>query len=127
VLGPVDPQRAEKLAGIRHLLKHLPANEAVLFQDEVDVNSDPKIWVKWMRTTGHRKNAWDEEGLCGRQPRLVHRDPHHHAPMSCAGWHPSTPAAALSAHLRSGHEPHQARLVRQFIARPLTQIHRIDA
>jgi len=49
VLGPVDPQRAEKLARIRHLLKHLPPNEAVLFQDEVDVNSNPKIGAMWMR------------------------------------------------------------------------------
>jgi hypothetical protein len=32
---------------IRVLLAQLPADEVVLFQDEVDVNSDPKIGSMW--------------------------------------------------------------------------------
>ena len=49
VLGPVDPQRSQKLARIRRLLRHLPPHEVVLFQDEVDINTNPKIGAMWMR------------------------------------------------------------------------------
>jgi putative transposase len=49
VLGPQDPQRAQKLRRIRTLLRHLPANELAVFQDEVDVNTNPKIGSMWMR------------------------------------------------------------------------------
>lgn len=49
VVGPKDPQRAAKLRKLRHLLKHLPANEIAVFQDEVDINTNPKIGSMWMR------------------------------------------------------------------------------
>lgn len=49
VLGPKDPQRTRKLQGIRALLRHLPAHEIAVFQDEVDVNTNPKIGAMWMR------------------------------------------------------------------------------
>lgn len=49
VLGPKDPQRAEKLRKLRALLRHLPADEVAVFQDEVDINTNPKIGSMWMR------------------------------------------------------------------------------
>jgi transposase len=49
VLGPKDPRRAYKLRKIRKLLEHLPDNEIAVFQDEVDVNTNPKIGSMWMR------------------------------------------------------------------------------
>jgi transposase len=48
VLGPKDPQRSLKLRKIRALLRELPPDEVAVFQDEVDVNSNPKIGSMWM-------------------------------------------------------------------------------
>ena len=48
VLGRRDPDREAKLQGLRQLLRDLPANEVVVFQDEVDVNLNPKIGCMWM-------------------------------------------------------------------------------
>ena len=48
VLGPKDPQRAAKLWQIRALLRHLPGNEIAVFQDEVDINTNPRIGAMWM-------------------------------------------------------------------------------
>jgi transposase len=47
-LGPKDPQRSQKRRTIRALLRELPANETAFFQDEVDVNTNPKIGSMWM-------------------------------------------------------------------------------
>jgi putative transposase len=49
VLGPKDPQRLQKLRKIRALLRHLPADEMAVFEDEVDINTNPKIGSMWMR------------------------------------------------------------------------------
>jgi putative transposase len=49
VLGPKDPERSLKLRRIRALLRHLPADEMAVFQDEVDINTNPKIGSMWMR------------------------------------------------------------------------------
>jgi transposase len=49
VLGPRDPRRAAKLRKLRQLLGTLPDDEIALFQDEVDVNLNPKIGSLWMR------------------------------------------------------------------------------
>ena len=49
VLGPRDPRRAQKLAELRELLANLPPDEAAVFQDEADVNTNPKIGPMWMR------------------------------------------------------------------------------
>jgi transposase len=49
VLGPVDPERNGKLRRIRRLLENLPASETAVFQDEVDINTNPKIGSMWMR------------------------------------------------------------------------------
>ena len=48
VLGPEDPQRPYKLQKIRALLRNLPTDEIAVFQDEVDVNTNPKIGSMWM-------------------------------------------------------------------------------
>ena len=48
VLGPKDPAYAYKLGKIRRLLRELPANEVAVFQDEVDINTNPKIGSMWM-------------------------------------------------------------------------------
>ncbi len=49
VLGPKDPARASKLRKLRALLQSLPASEVAVFQDEVDINTNPKIGSMWMR------------------------------------------------------------------------------
>jgi putative transposase len=49
VLRPKDPQRQAKLDALRRLLRGLPADEAAVFMDEVEVNSNPKIGCLWMR------------------------------------------------------------------------------
>jgi putative transposase len=49
VLGPKDPHRAAKLRALRQLLAGLPAGEVAVFQDGVDVNTNPKIGSMWMR------------------------------------------------------------------------------
>lgn len=48
VLGPKDPAYAYKLGKIRRLLADLPPDETAVFQDEVDVNLNPKIGSMWM-------------------------------------------------------------------------------
>jgi putative transposase len=53
VVGPRDPQREEKLHVLRQLLASLPPNEIAVFQDEVDINTNPKIGAMWMRR-GHQ-------------------------------------------------------------------------
>jgi putative transposase len=49
VVGPSDPQWEAKLQVLRQLLATLPANEIAVFQDEVDINTNPKIGAMWMR------------------------------------------------------------------------------
>lgn len=47
-LGPEDPERAAILRQLRQLLAQLPPDEAAVFQDEVDINTNPKIGCMWM-------------------------------------------------------------------------------
>jgi putative transposase len=49
VVGPQDPEKADVLKNLRSLLRNLPANETAVWQDEVDVNTNPKIGAMWMR------------------------------------------------------------------------------
>ena len=49
VVGPSDPQKEAKLQALRQLLANLPTDEIAVFQDEVDVNTNPKIGAMWMR------------------------------------------------------------------------------
>ena len=48
VLRRQDPDRGRILADLRGLLLRLPADETVVFEDEVDVNLNPKIGCMWM-------------------------------------------------------------------------------
>lgn len=48
-VGPTDPDFQRKLAKIRRLLQTIPADETAVFEDEVDVNLNPKIGSCWMR------------------------------------------------------------------------------
>ena len=48
VVGPKDPDRQAKLDALRGLLAGLPDDETAVFQDEVDINTNPKIGSMWM-------------------------------------------------------------------------------
>jgi transposase len=48
IVGLVDPEHAQKVAKIRHLLRTLPPHETAVFQDEVDIHLNPKIGSCWM-------------------------------------------------------------------------------
>ena len=48
VLGPKDTERQAKLDALRSLLAGLPSDETAVFQDEVDINTNPKIGSMWM-------------------------------------------------------------------------------
>jgi putative transposase len=49
IVGPTDPEYAEKLQGIQDLLAALPGDEVAVFEDEVDIHLNPKIGAMWMR------------------------------------------------------------------------------
>jgi len=49
VLGPQDPERQAIRKRLRGLLRELPRDEIAVFQDEVDINTNPKIGSMWMR------------------------------------------------------------------------------
>jgi putative transposase len=49
VVGPSDPQKRRILLRIKRLLKHLPATETAVFQDEVDLNLNPEIGSMWQQ------------------------------------------------------------------------------
>lgn len=49
VLRRQDPDRAATLAKLRGLLLDLPDDETAVFEDEVDLNLNPKIGCMWMR------------------------------------------------------------------------------
>ena len=48
VLKPKDPERKKKLRRLRKLLRNLPPEEIAVFEDEVDINTNPKIGSMWM-------------------------------------------------------------------------------
>lgn len=48
-LRPRDPDREPKLQALRRLLAGLADDETALFEDEVDLNTNPKIGAMWMR------------------------------------------------------------------------------
>ena len=48
VLGLKDPLYQAKRAEIRWVLTSAPPNEAIVFTDEVDINTNPKIGSMWM-------------------------------------------------------------------------------
>jgi transposase len=48
VIGPFDPEHDAKMQEIRQLRATLPADEVVVYQDEVQVDLNPKIGSQWM-------------------------------------------------------------------------------
>jgi len=48
VLGPQDLERPRILRNLRLLLRNLRSDETAVFEDEVDVNTNPKIGSMWM-------------------------------------------------------------------------------
>jgi transposase len=54
VLGPRDPLYEAKVAQIRLVLASAPASEAIVFTDEVDINTNPKIGCAWMPRASRR-------------------------------------------------------------------------
>jgi len=48
VLRKEDPKRAKILQDLRQLLRNLPEDETVVFQDEADANLNPEIGRAWM-------------------------------------------------------------------------------
>ena len=48
VLGRKDPKKSQKLRHLRELLETLPADEVAVWEDEVDVNTNPEIGCMWM-------------------------------------------------------------------------------
>jgi putative transposase len=48
VPGKADPRKAYRLRRVRELLRDLPADEAAVFEDEVDLNLNPEIGCAWM-------------------------------------------------------------------------------
>lgn len=49
VLRPRDSRRAAKMRKLRELLANLGDDEIAVFEDEVDINTNPKIGAMWMR------------------------------------------------------------------------------
>jgi transposase len=68
-VGPTDPERQAKLDRLRGLLAELPDDETVVWEDEVEIHSNPKIGRMWMfkgqqaevETPGTNKKRY----LCG--------------------------------------------------------------
>ena len=56
VLGLKDLFFDAKLAQIRHVLTSAPRSEAIVFTDEVDINTNPKIGSMWM-VRGHQASV----------------------------------------------------------------------
>ncbi|WP_437231207.1 winged helix-turn-helix domain-containing protein [Planctomicrobium sp. SH661] len=52
VAGPVDPEHTQKFQRIQQLLENLPHSEVAVFEDEVDLNLNPKISSVWMKKGG---------------------------------------------------------------------------
>jgi transposase len=48
VVGPRDPEYEAKLRKLRRLTASLPADETLVFEDEVDIHLNPKIGACWM-------------------------------------------------------------------------------
>jgi putative transposase len=49
VVGPKDPHHRAKMRRIRRLITQLPPDEVAVFQDEVQIDLNPKLGSAWMR------------------------------------------------------------------------------
>lgn len=96
VVGPHDPEYERKIRRIQRLLRQLPADQTVVFQDEVDVHLNPKIGSCWMprgeqaevRTPGNNEKKHIAGSIHWRTGTLL---------LSAAG--PKRNAALFVAHL----------------------------
>ena len=76
-----DPQRVEKLARIRFVFEHLPAQAALFFADELDIHLLPKVGYQWMPkgeqveilTPGTNQKRYLAGALDMRTGTIVHR------------------------------------------------------
>ena len=71
VVGPKDPDRQAKLDALRRLLAGLPDDETAVFQDEVDINTNPKIgsmcgWSRGSRPPSRRRGTTRSDTCPGR-------------------------------------------------------------
>ena len=48
VVGPTDPERETKMAKLRKLVAELSEDETLVWQDEVEIHTNPKIGRMWM-------------------------------------------------------------------------------
>lgn len=79
VVGRQDPQRERKIAAIRRLLANLPPDEVAVFQDEVDIDHNPKLGPMWMirgeqakvETPGNNRKRYLAGSLNWRTGRLI--------------------------------------------------------
>jgi len=122
VVGPRDPQRAATLRALRGLLARLPDDETAVFQDEVDINSNPKVGSMWMRrgeqaavpTPGTNAKRYLAGSLHWRTGLLIVTEaapggPGRRAVRAAPGG-PAAPAAALSQDPRPVRQRPGARL-----------------
>ena len=83
VVGPRDPEHAMKLRRIQRLIAALPADETVVFQDEVDIHLNPKLGACWMKrgqqaevvTPGNNEKQHLAGSLHWRTGRLILSSP----------------------------------------------------
>lgn len=74
-----ERQQRRRLAKIRRLIAELPANEVVVYEDEVDIHLNPKIGLDWMRrgqqrvvvTPGKNAKAYIAGALDARDGTIV--------------------------------------------------------
>ena len=85
VVGPTDAEYEMKLAHIQRLLAEMPPDETAVFQDEVDVNLNPKIGCSWMlrgqqqtvATPGNNDKRYLAGSLVWRTGTLIVSSPMH--------------------------------------------------
>jgi putative transposase len=78
-LGPQDPNKQAILDELRQLLTNLPDDEVAVFQDEVDINTNPKIGAMWMlrgqqatvQTPGNNEKRYLAGSMNWRSGQLV--------------------------------------------------------
>jgi len=130
VLGLKDPQYEQKLRKIRHLLACLPDDETAVFEDEVDLNLNPKIGSMWMRrgeqaevvTPGNNQKRYLAGSLHWRTGKLLVSSPgaQRNAKLFVAHLDDLRRRLRCYRHIHvicDNAKFHDCRLVREFLAR----------